>query len=290
MESLSFYFAIAKKNRCLSLFKTAIVEIAVHFAFQTIFLTSQNMKIRFSIIIPAYNEEKLLPRLLESIEVARKNYQKGAVEIIVADNSSTDKTKEIAEKFGCRVANVEKRCIAAARNGGAKIANGEIFCFIDADSALHPNTFEKIDAAMSDKRIIVGATGIFLERMSLGLLLVYCMMIPMIWLLQMDTGVVFCRREDFEAVGGYNENLLLAEDVAFLAALKKRGQTDGKKFTRLSAVKALGSTRKFDEHGDWHYFTILSHISKKMFRLGFKFLSKQDEMPEITEYWYKPQR
>ncbi len=248
------------------------------------------MKIRFSVIIPAYNEEKFLPRLLDSIEVARTNYKKGKVEIIVADNSSTDKTKEIAEKFGCRVASVEKRCIASARNGGAKIARGEILCFIDADSALHPNTFEKIDAAMSDQRIIVGATGIYLERMSPGLLLVYFLMLPMLWLLQMDTGVVFCRDEDFEAVGGYNENLLLAEDVAFLAALKKRGGEKGQKFTRLSAVKALGSTRKFDDHGDWHYFTILSLISKNMFRLGFKFFSKQDAMPEVTEYWYQPRR
>lgn len=248
------------------------------------------MKIRFSIIIPAYNEEKFLPRLLHSIELARQNYQKGEIEIIVADNSSNDKTKEIAEKFGCRIATVEKRCIAAARNGGAKIARGEVFCFIDSDSALHPNTFEKIDEAMSDKRFIVGATGIFLERMSPGLLLVYCLMLPMMWLLQMDTGVVFCRREDFEAVGGYNENLLLAEDVAFLVALKKRGSEKGQKFTRLSAVKALGSTRKFDDHGDWHYFKMLSEISKNMFRLGYNFLSKQDEMPEITKYWYKPNR
>jgi glycosyltransferase involved in cell wall biosynthesis len=248
------------------------------------------MKIRFSIIIPAYNEEKFLPRLLESIEIARANYKNGKVEIIVADNSSTDKTTEIAQKFGCRVASVEKRCIAAARNGGAKIAQGEIFCFIDADSALHPDTFKKIDEAMSDERFIVGATGVFLERKSIGLLLVYFTIMPLIWLLQMDTGVVFCRRGDFEAVGGYNENLLLAEDVAFLTALKKSGHRKGQKFTRLKAVKALGSTRKFDDHGDWHYFLMLPQIFKNMFRLGYNFLSKQDEMPEITKYWYKPQR
>ena len=248
------------------------------------------MKIRFSVIIPAYNEEKYLPRLLESILVARANCPKDEVEVVVADNSSTDKTKEIAEKFGCRVASIEKRCIAAARNGGAKIANGEIFCFIDADSALHPNTFEKIDAAMSDQRFVVGATGIFLERKSPGLLFVYWAMLPMIWLLQMDTGVVFCRSEDFETVGGYNEDLLLAEDVAFLTALKKLGSKKGQRFIRLSAVKALGSTRKFDDHGDWHYFRILPTILKNMFRMGFKSFFKQDEMPELTKYWYQPNR
>ncbi len=290
MESLSFDFTIADNNCCLAPIKPAIVEVANHFAISTFFLSPKQMKIRFSVIIPAYNEEKFLPRLLDSIAVAQANYQKGEVEVIVADNSSTDQTSEIAEKFGGRVASVEKRCIAAARNGGAKIARGEILCFIDADSALHPKTFAKIDAAMSDERFIVGATGIFLERMSPGLLLVYWLMLPMMWVLQMDTGVVFCRREDFAAVGGYNENLLLAEDVAFLAALKKRGREKGQKFTRLAAVKALGSTRKFDDHGDWHYFSMLAEISKNMFRLGYNFFSKQDEMPEITKYWYQPRR
>jgi glycosyltransferase involved in cell wall biosynthesis len=248
------------------------------------------MKVRFSIIIPAYNEEKFLPRLLDSIEAARVNYQKEVVEIIVADNASTDKTEEIAVSFGCRVATVEKRCIAAARNGGAQVAQGEVLCFIDADSALHPNTFQKIDEAMSNPRNIVGATGVFLERTSFGLLIVYWLMIPMTRILQMDTGVVFCRREDYDAVGGYNENLLLAEDVDFLTALKKRGRKKGQKFIRLKNVEALGSTRKFDDHGDWHYFSILPKICKSFFRTGFKPLSKQDQMPELTDYWYKPQR
>lgn len=248
------------------------------------------MKIRFSVIVPAYNEEKFLPRLLQSIDAARLNYNNGQVEVIVADNASTDKTAEIAERFGCRVADIEKRCIAAARNGGAKIAQGQIFCFIDADSAVHPDTFSKIDEAMADNRTIVGATGVFLERYSLGILLVYWLMLPMLWLLQMDTGVVFCRREDFEAVGGYNENLLLAEDVAFLQSLKNRGKERGQKFTRLKAVKALGSTRKFDDYGDWHYFTMLPQIFKNMLRLGLNFFSKQEQMPEVTKYWYEPQR
>jgi glycosyltransferase involved in cell wall biosynthesis len=260
------------------------------FQFYKVEILLKTMKIRFSIIIPAYNEEKFLPRLLESIEIARTNYGKDQVEIIVADNSSTDQTAEIAEKFGCRVAQVEKRCIAAARNGGAKIADGEIFCFIDADSALHPDTFRKIEGAMSDERFIVGATGVFLERFSAGLLAAYCVMIPMTWLLKMDTGVVFCRRQDFEAVGGYNENLLLAEDVAFLTALKKLGNEKGQKFIRLKAVKALGSTRKFDDYGDWHYFKLLPKSLKYMLKKGFNIFSKQDEMPEITDYWYQPKR
>ena len=104
----------------------------------------------FSVIIPAYNEESYLPRLLRSIAVARANYSGGPeqVEVVVADNCSTDATAEVAAAHGARVVNVVKRRIAAARNGGARAATGEILCFIDADSAIHPNTFDEIDRAM----------------------------------------------------------------------------------------------------------------------------------------------
>src|SRR5207253_1328693 len=103
---------------------------------------------RFSVIIPAYNEAQYLPRLLDSIEVARKNYSSGmdAIEVIVADNDSTDRTAEVSVARGARVVKVEKRRIAAARNGGGRAAGGDILCFIDADSAVHPQTFNAIDA------------------------------------------------------------------------------------------------------------------------------------------------
>ena len=97
---------------------------------------------KFSVVIPAYNEEKFLPRLLASVKVAASNYSGGRdqIEVVVADNDSTDGTAEVANQHGARVAHVAKRRIAAARNGGARAASGEILCFIDADSAIHPNT------------------------------------------------------------------------------------------------------------------------------------------------------
>src|SRR6185503_10199525 len=112
-------------------------------------------------VIPAYNEERFLPRLLDSVDVARQRYARGAdaVEVIVADNASTDRTAEIALARGCRVAPVAKRSIAAARNAGGRAALGEIVCFIDADSRIHPDTFDAIDRAMRSDRIVGGATG-----------------------------------------------------------------------------------------------------------------------------------
>ena len=100
----------------------------------------------------------------------------------------------------------------------------------------------------------------------------------------MDTGVVFCRREDFITVGGYNEDRLFAEDVDFLMKMRARGKTLGQKLVRLRKSKAISSTRKFDKHGDWHYFTELLKLVPIMLR-----------KPSATtdwakKYWYEDDR
>jgi glycosyltransferase involved in cell wall biosynthesis len=241
---------------------------------------------KFSIVIPAYNEEHYLPRLLDSIEVARANYSGGRqeIEVIVADNDSSDRTAEIASAHGARVVRVQKRRIAAARNGGGHAAQGEIVCFIDGDSAVHPQTFDAIEAAIAGGRYVGGSTGLTLERKSFGLLVTYILAAPMIWLSGMDSGVVFCRRQDFEAVGGYDETRLYAEDLLFLMALRRLGKARGQRLTRLPQVRALGCTRKFDQFGDWHYFGMLGKAIKSLITGNW-----HDEKL-ADRYWYKSGR
>ena len=237
---------------------------------------------KFSIIIPAYNEENFLPRLLDSIEVARSNYSGGAdpIEVIVADNSSTDLTAEVAAARGARVVTITQRRIAAARNGGARASRGEILCFIDADSAVHPETFNAIDQAMKSGRYIWGVTGAVLERKSFALMVTYCVAMPMVLLTGLDTGLSFCRREDFEAVGGYDESRMYAEDVILPLTLRRLGRTRGQKTIRLPQVKALACTRKFDQFGDWHYFWMLGHVFKSLLTWNW-----HDEKL-AQRYWY----
>jgi glycosyltransferase involved in cell wall biosynthesis len=241
---------------------------------------------KFSIVIPAFNEAAYLPRLLQSIEVARSNYSggRGAIEVIVADNDSTDGTAEVARSHGAAVVRVELRRIAAARNSGGGAAVGEIVCFIDADSAVHPQTFDAIAKAMGTGRFVGGATGLTLERKSVGLLVTYCLAAPMVWLTRMDAGVVFCQREDFRAVGGYDEERLYAEDLMFLMALRRLGQQRGQRLTRLPQVKALGCTRKFDQFGDWHYFWMLGHAFKSLITWNW------NDEKLADRYWYKSGR
>lgn len=83
-----------------------------------------------SIIIPTYNEEKYLPKLLQSI----KDQNFTDYEIIVADAHSTDKTREIAKSYGCKI--VDGGTPAVGRNKGVKTAHGEYLLFLDADVIL----------------------------------------------------------------------------------------------------------------------------------------------------------
>ena len=241
------------------------------------------MRPRFSLVIPAYNEERLLGRLLDSVDAARANYGSGdAIEVIVADNASTDRTAAIAASRACRVILAEKRVIAAARNAGARAARGEFLGFVDADAQLHPDTFVEIDRALADPRVVAGATGVRLERWSIGIAFTFAMILPIVFVTGMDTGVVFCRKKDFEAIGGYDESRLVAEDVAFLWALRGLGKTRGQRLARATRAKAVASTRKFDEFGDWHFFSVGME--------GLRHLMRRDLTRFTDRYWYKPNR
>jgi len=253
-------------------------------------VTSQDERLpgerRFSAVIPAYNEERYLPRLLDTLDAARAGYARGpgAIEVIVADNGSTDRTAEIARERGCRVVAVEKRVISAARNGGARAATGDVLAFMDADLRVDPRTFDAIDETLATGRIVGGATGVRMERMSVGLAVTYALMMPMVWGLRMDTGVTFCRRSDFEAIGGYDETRRFAEDVAFLFALRRLGLPRGQRLARVTKAKAIACLRKFDEHGDWHYLSMTARFALRAIRGPAAF----DAL--VERYWYAPRR
>ncbi|HEX5855853.1 MAG TPA: hypothetical protein VFZ57_09550, partial [Thermoanaerobaculia bacterium] len=138
--------------------------------------------------------------------------------------------------------------------------------------------------ALATGRVVAGATGVRLERLSAGIVGAYVLILPLVWLTNIDTGLVFCRREDFEAVGGYNESMRFAEDVAFPWALKRLGRRRGQKLVRLRANKAIASLRKFDEYGDWHYVTMLPRSLWLLLR------GRAAWNDWVDRYWYRPSR
>jgi cellulose synthase/poly-beta-1,6-N-acetylglucosamine synthase-like glycosyltransferase len=178
------------------------------------------------------------------------------------------------------VATIEKRVIAAVRNGGAAIASGEILAFIDADSIVHPNSFIALAVAMANPRTAGGTSGVVRERWSIGIALTYAMVLPVVWLTGFDTGLVFWRRTDFEALGGYDEHRMVAEDLDFLVRLRRLGRTRGQRLLRLRRIKAITSTRKFDQHGDLHYFT-------RMPAQDWRLLRDRSALNDFARrYWY----
>lgn len=235
-----------------------------------------------SLVIPAYNEEKLLPALLDSVAAARAAYPRGqeAVEVIVADNLSTDATARIAAERGCRVVEVAPHVIAAVRNGGAAAARGEILAFIDADSRIAEGTFAAVEKALANAAAVAGTTGVRPDRWSLGIAITFAIFSPVIVLLKIDTGVVCCRRKDFEEVGGYDETMKFAEDIRLLWDLRTLGKKRGQKLARIRGVKAVTSTRKFATWGQWHFLTF-------PFKYGWSRLRGTAGFEKIADkYWY----
>ena len=87
---------------------------------------------KVSIIIPAFNEEKYIEKTIFAVK--SQNYFD--IEIIVVDNGCTDKTVAISQAFGARVLKEKKKGISHARNKGARMAKGDVLCFVDADGML----------------------------------------------------------------------------------------------------------------------------------------------------------
>lgn len=123
--------------------------------------------IKFSIIIPAHNEEKYLGKCLDSIEAASKLY-KEQLEIIVVLNRCSDKTEEIAKSRNCITVQNNDKNLSKIRNCGAAIARGEIIVTIDADTQMMPHVLSTIDERLSSGKYIGGGmTGLRINDLNI---------------------------------------------------------------------------------------------------------------------------
>jgi glycosyltransferase involved in cell wall biosynthesis len=207
----------------------------------------------FSVVVPAHNEELLLPDALKAIAVAA-NAVDGDVEVIVVANRCTDATAALARAAGATVVEDESRNISAVRNAGADRASGEVLVTIDADCRMSPRTFGEIERLLRSGRFVGGGTKVRPERRSAGIRATYALMEVAVFLTRLGGGQFWCRRSDFEAVGGFDESLLLAEDLDFARRLRAHGKRTGRGFTTMRAAPIVASCRKFDRFGDWHMF------------------------------------
>ena len=205
---------------------------------------------RFSIIVPARNEARLLGACLESIRVAALPFP-AQVEVIVVLNCCTDETEEIARAWGALVVVETARNLAAIRNCGARIAAGQVLVTIDADSRMSPGTLIAIDRALASRKTVGGGTDILPDRYSPGILLTLLLLRAALRIFRLSGGLFWCRTEDFDAVGGFNEHLVSGEDLDFARRLKAYGRIVRRPFSTLRGAYIVTSCRKFDRYGDW---------------------------------------
>ncbi len=216
--------------------------------------TDGGRKTKFSIIIPAYNEEKLIGRCLDSIVAASAPY-KDQVEIVVVLNRCTDRTEEIALSYDCVIVKEDSKNMSKIRNAGAKVARGEILVTIDADNRMTGNMLAEIERMLLTGKYIGGGVMGKLERVSLGIIVTMLVFIPLIIKYGMvSAGLFWCYKKDFEAIDGFNEKIRMGEDIDFGMRLKRWGKECGKKYGTITKAQMITSCRKWDVHGDWALF------------------------------------
>lgn len=205
-----------------------------------------------SIIIPTYFEEKYIESCLKSII---KNSPKN-IEIIVVDSNSSDKTREIAGKYADKVINIKNRGVGKARNIGAEVAKGEILLFVDADTILSKTFIREFEKTFHDSKVVCSAGFVFGDNKNLGIFLniykyLWFCVNNLIALISSIFGFPLfptvccgCRRWAFDAIGGFNEELAVGEDIDFSMRMGKLGKC------RLSRkAVAFTSTRRIEKYG-----------------------------------------
>lgn len=218
---------------------------------------SQNPLI--SVIIPARNEEQYLPKCLNSIRLASQRLP-SPVEVIVVINNCTDNTETIAQDSGCVVTKMDDANLSQIINAGAKQTHGSIIVTIDADSTISPNTFYQILTSLSAPQTIGGRIVMLPERWSLGIFLTALCLLPFIFRYGLPGGLFFCRRLDFETIGGFNESLNQSEGSDFAGRLKSYGKKKNFRYKTISNAFQYSSCRKFDRLGDWYFLLHPRHF------------------------------
>lgn len=110
-----------------------------------------------SVVVPAYNEEKYIPRCLQSLVVQEQPFFD--VELIVVDGASTDRTRELAAHYGARIVEQKRRGIALARQLGFEAARGAIIASTDADSEVPRDWLVRLVRELQCSRGTVGVYG-----------------------------------------------------------------------------------------------------------------------------------
>ena len=208
-----------------------------------------------SIVVPAHNEEALLGVTLDALNAAIA--QSGiATELIVVDDASTDRTRQIAQEKGATVVTTTVRQIAGARNAGARAAGGELLLFVDADTIVPPHLVRRAVEVMRDGAVGGGASAKFEADAPRW---AHRAIAFAAWLLRHAGWAagcfLFARRDAFERAGGFDERYFASEEIHLSRALKRLGRVV------ILPDAVLTSARKAEHYTMWHSLWLMARMA-----------------------------
>ncbi len=229
-----------------------------------------------SFVVPAHNEEQHVAGTLRAIRAAAQTANE-PYEVIVVDDASSDGTAELARAEGARVERVDYRQISRTRNAGARVASGDRLVFVDADTLVSGPVLRAALAALDRGAVAGGAT----LRMD-GVVPLYARGLVIITAAVMRRKnwfagcFVFCTREAFAAVGGFDETLFASEEIALSKSFQRIGRVV------LLDEEVVTSGRKARSHSAWHLLRLLAAFSVR----GDAILRTREHL----ELWYGERR
>jgi glycosyltransferase involved in cell wall biosynthesis len=208
-----------------------------------------------SVIIPAFNEAGYILETLDRLGAAEQHFKAiadAAVQILVVDNASTDRTAELAQSAGATVIPEAEHNIARVRNVGAAIARHNVLVFLDADTLVPPELLLRIARAMTDPTCAGGAIDAMHQSNRL-LLRAYLRFWRIFGLLcgMVQGACQFCRSSVFQELGGYDETQYMGEDVDFYWRLKQLARRRGLRTFFIRDLQVIPSPRRWDRWPLW---------------------------------------
>jgi glycosyltransferase involved in cell wall biosynthesis len=194
-----------------------------------------------SVIIPAHNEEAYLEKTLTAL----RNQDYTAVEIIVVANGCSDRTAEVARGRCHRLIILSQKSLGVARNLGARMAQGELLIFLDADTLLEPDGLSVISSQFT-RGVAAGTVKGEPDSRRWPYRLIYFLKNFIHWsgLHSGSSGVIVCWRDDFVQLGGFDEALEVRENSELMRRLSRFG-----KYRYIGSTRAITSMRRYERRG-----------------------------------------
>ena len=197
---------------------------------------------KVSVVVPAFNEERLLAGSLAAIREAMSALSDA--ELIVCDNNSTDRTAGIARAAGARVVFEPVNQIARARNAGAAQASGDWLLFVDADSYPTIELFEETRAAIASGCLAGGAT-VALESADPVIRFWVAAWNSLSRRLRWAAGsFIFCEAAAFREAGGFSQDVYAGEEIYLFKRLKRLARRQRREIVILHEHPLRTSDRK----------------------------------------------